>query len=507
MNINMKMKKTWFSYLLWMSFVVITAAFAADYLPAAMEMLFKGNQYTAVKLVFAMAVLAAACWFVGHKTASAFADMLARASSGASEKTSGRRLWKSLLFRQAVEAFLVFCLLAAAAFYRIQMLEHLDAPLDSIYYDMAFIDNAGGVPNLAHGASYCYALVLSAVFSFSGNKIAAGLALQAVLQIVTLLVLYLGIRRLAGKAEAFWVVAILSFLPSYAGKIYELEPETFYFALWSLGILLIGQCGMAEEKKASCTVFFLAGAYIGVMGFLDRSGWLLLLVAGGICIKRAMEGDGKKAAWGENCRDGGLVFLFCLLGAVVGMFCSLAGDAALSGSSFGSIWNTWSGLLSWRGSAWILQGPESDPIAGAALCFGNMLLATGFWFHKEQKQDVWILLWLVAAAYYAGAAGSFGYRILFAFAWAALAGLGIASMGISREAGEKGKTKVPELVLEDMDQEDEEEEKEESGVKLIENPLPLPKKHVRREMDFDRLVEWEKMKFDIPVDESDDFDI
>ena len=44
-------------------------------------------------------------------------------------------------------------------------------------------------------------------------------------------------------------------------------------------------------------------------------------------------------------------------------------------------------------------------------------------------------------------------------------------------------------------------------VKLIENPLPLPKKHERREMDFDRIVEWEKMKFDTAVDETDDFDV
>lgn len=503
----MKMKKTWFSYLLWMSFVVLTAALAAGNLPAAMEMLSGGDQYAAEGLVLAMAVLAEVCWFAGHKTTSALADVLARTVSGASAKSSGGRLWKKLRLRQTVEAVLVLCLLAAAAFYRIQMLERLDEPWDSLFYDMAFIDNAGGVPSLAHGASYCYALVLSAVFSFSGNKAAAGLALQAVLQVVTLLVLYLGIRRLAGKAEAFWIVAILSFLPSYAGRIYELEPETFYFALCSLGILLIGQCGMVKEKKASCIVFFLAGVYIGVMGFLDRSGLLLLLLAGGLCIKRVMEGDRKEAAWRERFRDSGMIFLFCLLGAVIAMLCSLAGDAALSGSSFGDIWNTWSGQLSWKGSAWILQGPESDPIAGAVLCFGNMLLAAGFWFHKEQKQDVWILLLLAAAMCHAGAASPFGYRILFAFAWAVLAGLGIASMGTGQGTGEAEKVTVPELVLEDMDQEDGEEEKEASGVKLIENPLPLPKKHVRREMDFDRLVEWEKMKFDIPVDESDDFDI
>lgn len=71
---------------------------------------------------------------------------------------------------------------------------------------------------------------------------------------------------------------------------------------------------------------------------------------------------------------------------------------------------------------------------------------------------------------------------------------------------------MPELILEDMDDvaEIEGREEPEEGkpkVKLIENPLPLPKKHVRREMDFDRIVEWDKMKFDIAVDETDDFDI
>lgn len=71
---------------------------------------------------------------------------------------------------------------------------------------------------------------------------------------------------------------------------------------------------------------------------------------------------------------------------------------------------------------------------------------------------------------------------------------------------------MPELILEDMDDVAEIEGREEpeegkTKVKLIENPLPLPKKHVRREMDFDRIVEWDKMKFDIAVDDADDFDI
>ena len=507
----MRRTKTWFSCLVWMAFAVITAAFAADYLPKAGAALLGGNQYTAVGLVFLAAVLAVVCWFAGHKTAGIFARAYAGTSEDASvaipTKASGKRFWKSPCFRQALEIFFVVCLLAASAFYRMQILKQLDVPKDSIYYDMAFIKNAGGVPSLAHGASYCYAAVLSAVFSFSGNKAAAGLVLQAALQVLSLLLLYLGIRRLAGRAEAFWAVVILAFLPSYTGKIYELEPETFYFFLWTLGIYLIGKCGTEKRKNSSRIVFFLAGVYIGIMGFLDRSGWLLFLFAGGLCIKKAMEENEKETARKETYRDSCMAFAFCLLGAAGGMFGCLISDAALSGVPLGSIWSTWLNLFSWRGDTWILSGPESDSAIGAALCFGNMLLAVGFWFHKDLKTEAWILLLLAAATLNTGLSGPFGYQILLVFAWAALAGFGIASMGVCLGAEKIVKAKVPDLVLEDMDQAEEEEEEIRSGVKLIENPLPLPKKHVRREMDFDRLVEWEKMKYDIPVDESDDFDI
>lgn len=44
-------------------------------------------------------------------------------------------------------------------------------------------------------------------------------------------------------------------------------------------------------------------------------------------------------------------------------------------------------------------------------------------------------------------------------------------------------------------------------VKLIENPLPLPKKHARKELDYAYEVKTEDMKYDVPVSDSDDFDL
>ena len=43
-------------------------------------------------------------------------------------------------------------------------------------------------------------------------------------------------------------------------------------------------------------------------------------------------------------------------------------------------------------------------------------------------------------------------------------------------------------------------------VQLIENPLPLPKKHVKRVMDYPIQPDASQMHYDIRVDPNDDFD-
>ena len=48
---------------------------------------------------------------------------------------------------------------------------------------------------------------------------------------------------------------------------------------------------------------------------------------------------------------------------------------------------------------------------------------------------------------------------------------------------------------------------EEATVQFIENPLPLPKKHVKRTMDYAFVPEAAKMNYDIEISENDDFDV
>lgn len=70
------------------------------------------------------------------------------------------------------------------------------------------------------------------------------------------------------------------------------------------------------------------------------------------------------------------------------------------------------------------------------------------------------------------------------------------------------KLRVETDETDETDEEAKDDANEESpAVKLIENPLPLPKKHVRKELDYAYEVKAEDMKYDVPVNDTDDFDL
>ena len=69
-----------------------------------------------------------------------------------------------------------------------------------------------------------------------------------------------------------------------------------------------------------------------------------------------------------------------------------------------------------------------------------------------------------------------------------------------------------EILIESKEEEQRKKEQpegtEKKQVQFLENPLPLPKKHVKRIMDYSLPPEQkENDDFDIPVAEDDDFDI
>ena len=79
---------------------------------------------------------------------------------------------------------------------------------------------------------------------------------------------------------------------------------------------------------------------------------------------------------------------------------------------------------------------------------------------------------------------------------------GIACVDIWLAIQKRNKKEPIVEIIEAIHEEVEKQERTE----FIQNPLPLPKKHIRRNMDFSVIPAEDMMHFDIETDENDDFD-
>ena len=146
----------------------------------------------------------------------------------------------------------------------------------------------------------------------------------------------------------------------------------------------------------------------------------------------------------------------------------------------------------------------------AAGCFS-------FWCSKKNtRQGVWIAL---AAAFTALLAfqmenANVGSEAYLYIIFSVLAGVGIEAVFVKETVPEKMSEVEIEEAAEIVDETEEilaidnsaTEEKLPSKIQFLENPLPVPKKHTPKTLDY-RLQGKDGDQFDLDVSEEDDFDI
>ena len=79
-----------------------------------------------------------------------------------------------------------------------------------------------------------------------------------------------------------------------------------------------------------------------------------------------------------------------------------------------------------------------------------------------------------------------------------------------QEGGKRDKAEeieVLDLTKEETPEEQQQAEEPVKKTRYIKNPLPLPKKHVRRQMDYQYTVDDKDMNYDVEVGDDDDFDL
>lgn len=481
---------------------------------------------------------------------------------------------------------------------------------DRSLLELALVGNAMMPSVLLSGLQEIYVALLSLLFNFLGNREIAVVYLQFILQIITVLLIYVSVRISGGRVAAVTVGLLLACSAQWADAVMIFRPEVLLMFLWSLVLCLLvissrilssGKDisvseGISVSKEISVSkgisigkdvlagtnipaennqpagrrsyqgktmlISVAAGILCGALISLDWRG-LLLLPVGFFVLYHA--GDtGRKNAVRLHLINMTLLVGGAVLGAW-GMFwreAAVRGNLVLDGLA--AWWERLAGLIPQTMIPAVIM-PQEPPIFLIILAIMSGFLSAAFWLGNKRGFSIWTLeMLLICAAAPSLRLFSPEQSMWVTLCWSILAGLGLqrlVSAGrfqtpVAEESGEDEamdyakliKYEEAKLKKEEMEKVLKEEEsasnenktaadggetiadgariaineketapKSENditasrynpvpGTKYIDNPLPLPRKPVRKAMDYPRRITDEKMHYDTEVSPDDDYD-
>lgn len=430
-----------------------------------------------------------------------------------------------------LEGVFVTLILMAGIVLRVLMLD--GAGEEAAYYDVAKVTAQPMGLQLVQGSVYYYLCLLNGLFRLVGNKWMAGIVLQIVLQLIGSLIAYFAIRCLAGRGAACISLLFLMLSPASVREGLTYSPKMLFFLIYAIVLLAIARylhrTTRPGGKMITWIMAILCGILIAFAGYTDILGFTLFIPLCGVLVLNRSEK--RIFRW--------IAQFFLTIFVMAGTFCLFIFiDSSMSGSTFGRVLNAWATTYGYKGADYRFFFAEG----GYDTVILLVLIGLGvFTFMRRKDGEIfspWIMMVLsiilmrILGIVTPNMNGS--YQMFFAMT--GLAGVSLSELFVRNVSD--CRHKVPEAVVTDLDSSDTKEEavreqevsaKKESDshipeqqvdmqyadqkpeeepkkVQFIENPLPLPKKHVRKVMDFPIQPERSQMHYDIDVDSKDDFD-
>ena len=398
------------------------------------------------------------------------------------------------------------------------------------YYDMAVVTENGFSAPMDYGISDLYVMLLSVVLSFLGNREVSAIFLQIILQMIGIILAYASTRKLAGRLSACIAILYLACSKACLNMLGYFGPEWLFFVLYMIGMLILvsfakSYCDNRIPKPLAVTGAAAIGVLVGGLTYLDLTAASLLIVILIVAVGKKNRRENLPVR--NSVSVSAMVIWLSFLACAAVWFGAMAAVSHIGGTEIADDIRNRVGACFYNSFFFSGQRPYTYDIymIGALIVPASFLVFEYFRGGKEQNYMPWILLCLLAAPTPLTVYGEHGFGILSLYIWAVLAGLGLQN-AIFGGSAKIMKTMIEEINMavkktEETGQikqiadtgtamgipKEKKMENQTTKPQYIENPLPLPKKHEKKDMDYQYDVEEKDMKYDIEVPLYDDFDV
>ena len=417
---------------------------------------------------------------------------------------------------------------------------------EAAYFAAAQV-NGNPVPITAHSMQYLYLCLLRGVFYVTGNYFSVGLFIQSVLQMLGAAVWYFAIKKMIGKIGSFIFLSAVSFMPYFVEEGLTYSPKILYWLLF--GIVLYFISAFLEKEKSGIVLnwhnglfLLIIGSLIGIMTYLDALGLTLFAF---FFFLKLLKKDRIGVISEDKEKRSFSMQVFLLLGSFfAGIAAAMLTDAWVSHTSFQVILNVFAKMFGPKGTFPIedfLSSLSGADLFFLILVFFFLLLgAPAFFLQKDVENQLMYVLYAVLTAVFClirVGTNALNYDYMLFSALIVLLASGIQELfcipenvieNNTEDVALKDQTPLKESISNSKQQEitessmkeQDDKGKKNTGVErykqpdnggkkidYIENPLPLPKVSEKRSMGYRFEVPPEKMKYDITVSDSDDFDL
>lgn len=484
--------------------------------------------YTAAVSVGVLGIATTICYKIGYPMEYGIAITIGYLVVTGLMVLSVHKLWKKTdlpmryddnVAMRVAEGLFVVLLLFLGSYLRMKFVMLTSVSVEGmVYYDAAMVTEAGGVPQVVHGATYLYLQLLHLLLVFVGNKLAVAVTLQIVLQLLVAIVLYVTVRKLAGALAGMFTIAFLTISPYMVANVMELSPAFLFLLLYLFALLCMG--GILQKSKGNPLWYVMTGVMAGVVCYLDIFGVTLFLFLVAVF---TVERDEHERLYNSRLA----LFLFGVAGGLTGFLGAIGIDAVSCGKNFFGVLAAWWEIYQPGDFVLVASGENISSYADAAILFAVLTIGIfSFWCRKRnERQGIWIAVTavLVALQCFGMMTQNAGSQIYVYIFMAILAGLGLEAVfivdrpfvSVEVADGLQGEEKTDDMeiihegtaAVRAQEQDPVEKSEEPRKVQLLENPLPLPKKHEPKVMNYRISQVKEDSDYDYDVADDDDYDI